>query len=319
MARKRSYMTSDDLIAAVKRNILSPTHQSTFTEDDILAFANEEMSMGLVPSIKELHEDYLMYTEKIPLEQNKTRYAIPYRSVGDSLREVAFSDSSGIIYPSTRIGVGDLSWYNNQTVQQNYAFYVENDEICLVPENFHPAADTYIVMTYYMRPNVLVKLDQVAVISSIDRNTGVIQVSNLPEDFVITETYDLIKVRSPNKNLNYDITALAINSTAKTITLNIDDIPDRLAVGDHIALSEECAIPQVPSDLHPVLAHRTSTRVLAALGDFEGLQNANVKLAEYQAKTEVLIDNRVEDAPKKVVNRNGTLRSGMYWKRWGRY
>lgn len=317
--KKKSYMDSDDLIAAVKRKIMAPINQATFTDDDILAFADEEMSLGLVPSILQLHEDYLMYTEKIPLEANVTKYDIPYRAIGNKLREVQFTDSSQTIYPSTRIGVGDLNYFNTQTVQQSYAFYVENNQICLVPLNFSPAADTYIILTYYMRPNVLVPVANVATVNSIDRVTGIVQLSNMPTLFASGQLYDLIKVQSPNKTLDYDILPISVNTTSQTMTFNLADIPDALAPGDNIALAEECAIPQVPSDLHIVLAHRTSARLLEAMGDTEGLQNSNAKLAEYEAKTMTLIDNRVEDAPKKAVQRNGTLRSGMGWNRRGRF
>lgn len=312
MSRKKSYMTSNDIIASVKRRIMVPLNQATFEESDLLAFADEEMSLGLVPSILVVHEDYLMFTETVPMVDSVTRYQIPYRSVGNKLREISFQDQSGNVYEMTRIGVADVPFYNVTSAgARAYAFYVENNEIVLTPQNAGPFVNSNLLMTYYMRPSTLVLLDEVAVISSIDRDTGIIQLSNLPEDFVITEVFDLIKVQSPNKILNFDVSAVSINSTSKTITLDPDDIPASLAAGDHIALSEESAIPQVPSDLHVVLAHRVATRVLEAIGDTEGLQNANQKLGEMEKKTQALIDNRVEDAPMKINNRNSILRSGL--------
>lgn len=310
--RKKSYMTSDDIIASVKRRIMFPMNQATFTDDDLLAFADEETDMGLVPTILRAHEDYLMYTISVPLETNVVRYTMPARASGDRLRNISFKDSAGNLYEMTRITIDQIPYYNLPAVSNRaYAFYVENNEIVLVPQNAGPFQNAFLNMTYYMRPNRLVLLDNVAIINSIDRNTGIITLNNLPEDFVIDDTYDIIKVQSPNKNLKIDVVPLAINSTSKTITLNVNDIPDSLAAGDHIALSEECAIPQVPSDLHVVLAHRVATRILEAIGDTEGLQNANAKLSEMEKKTESIIDNRVEDSPMKIVNRNSIMRSGL--------
>lgn len=312
MAKKRSYMNSADIIVSVKRRCLVPLNQSTFTEEDLLAFADEEMSIGLVPSVISAHEDYLMYTEVVPMNVDQTRYPIPYRSIGNRLREISFEDQSGNVFEMTRIGVGEIPFYNLSSAgSRAYAFYVENNEIVLTPQNAGPFTDAKLRMTYYMRPSTLVMPEEVATISSIDRNTGIIQLNNLPTDFVVTELLDLIKVQSPNKILNFDVTPLAINSTSKTITLNVDDIPDSLAAGDQIALAEESCIPQVPSDLHVVLAHRVAARVLEALGDTEGLQNANVKLAEMEKKTQSIIDNRVEDAPLKCSNRHSIIRSGL--------
>lgn len=315
----KSYMTSNTLIESVKRRAMVPENQNTFSDQAFLAFADEEMALGLVPSILVMHEDYLMYTERVTLEANQTRYPVPYRAIGNKLRDVAYEDNNGNVYPMTRISVGDLSYYNQTTNNNAYAFYMENNEIVLVPQNLNPSSQTYLRLTYYMRPNQMVMLDEVAVISSIDRNTGVIQVSNLPEDFNVNELLDIIKVQSPNKTLKYDIQPVSINTTSKTITFLTSDIPATLTAGDHIALAEECAIPQVPSDLHVVLAHRVATRCLEALGDTEGLQNANQKLAEMEAKTTMLIDNRVEDSPKKIVNRSGFLRNGFFNRgRFGR-
>lgn len=314
----RSYMTSDDLINSVKRRILVPRSQATFEDEDFLAFADEEMDIGLVPSVISAQEDYLMYTQPILIEANQFKFPIPYRAVGNKLREVSFMDQSGNFYQMTRIGVGDLPFYNQTTNNRAYAFYIENNEVVLVPSSISTGTDTYIMMTYYIRPSSLVLLNQVAVVSAIDRDTGIIQLSNIPDTFVTTELFDFIKVKSPNKILTFDNVVTAINATSKTMTFDPDLIPEGLAAGDHIALAEECAIPQVPSDLHVVLAHRTAARVLEALGDAEGLAAANQKLGEMEAKTQTLIDNRVEDAPRKVVNRNGVLRSGRYGWAWGR-
>ena len=313
--RKQSYMTSDALIASVKRRALVPASQSTFEDADFLAFADEEMSLGLVPSVIQMQEDYLMYSEAIPLVSGTSRYAIPYRAIGNKLREVSYQDQSGNVFSMTRIGVGDLPHYNSGNSNRAHTFYVENNEIVLVPENITVSANTNLMMTYYMRPNTLVMLDAVAVVTEVNRTTGVVQLANFPENFVSTELFDIIKVKSPNKTLDYDIAPLAVNSAASTITFNLTDIPDNLEPGDHIALAEECAIPQVPSDLHVVLAHRVAARILEALGDVEGLATANQKLGEMEAKTQTIIDNRVSDAPRKVIARHGTLRSGIRGRR----
>lgn len=315
------YYTSDDLIESVKRRALVPSGQSTFTNDDFLAFANEEMNLGMVPTVVTMHEDYFLFTEEITLEAGKTNYPIPYRAIGNKLREVSFLDSNGNIFEMTRIGIGDLPFYNGPyTYNRVYAFYLQNNDIMLVPQSINITNGTKLRVTYYIRPNSLVLLENVAPILSINDGstpgTKDIMVSNLPENYTTSQMFDLVKVKSPHKCVKIELTALAVNTTTKIITFNETDIPSELSVGDHICLATESAIPQIPSDLHVVLAHRVATRVLEALGDTEGLQNANLKLAELEKKTESLIDNRVEDAPKKVVNRHATLRRGLFQRRF---
>lgn len=311
------YYTADELIKSVKMRASVPTSQNRFKDEDFLRFANEEMSLGLVPSILRNHEDYFLISEDVLLESNKTKYAIPYRAIGNKLREVSFIDSNGQAYEMTRVGIGDVPFYSTQSGGPNvYAYYVSNNEICLVPEQASIPSGVFLRMSYYIRPNSLVLLKNVAVISGIDRITGVIALSQLPEDFSVSMLLDLIQIKSPHRCLKLEVQPVSINSTSKTITLNIADIPDSLAVGDHIAKATESAIPQVPSDMHMILAHRVATRLMEAMGDTEGLQNANQKLAELEQQTTTLIDNRVEDAPQKVVNRHSLLRTGLFRRRF---
>jgi hypothetical protein len=311
-----SYYTSDELIKSVKRRAMIPANQSTFQDEDFLAFANEEMSIGLVPTILQLHEDYLMFEERIPMAQGTVRYQIPYRAIGNKLRDVAYRDRNGNVYEMTRITKDDLPYYNGPvSTSRVYAFYIENNEICLVPENI-TIAGGFLQVTYYMRPNSLVLLSNVGVITNINRTTGEVSLDKIPSNFSTTKLFDMVQINSPHKTLDYDLTATAINPVTKSITFTTTDIPTNLQVGDHICLATESAVPQVPSDLHVVLAHRVAARCLESMGDLENLQAANQKLAEMEAKTPNLIDNRVESAPLKVVNRHSLLRNGLYARRY---
>ncbi len=89
------------------------------------------------------------------------------------------------------------------------------------------------------------------------------------------------------------------------------DIPSFLAVGDHVALAEQCSIPQIPSDLHVFLAQKTAERILESQGDAQGLALAQQKSKEMEFRAGTIIDNRVDESPPKLVNRHGVLRSGL--------
>lgn len=312
------YYTSKELLASVKRRIIMPTSQSTLTDQDLLDFATEEINMAMVPMMQNQQEDYFLITEDITLVQGKTTYEIPYRATGNKIREVSFlRPGSNDIYELTRIGVGDLPFYNrSQASGPIGAFYMSNNEICLVasPDSMSGS----LRVSYYIRPNVMVPLEEVAVISNIDRNTGIITVTSIPEKWLAPngtllpdQLFDFITIKSPHKTLKYDVEMLSVDSGSITVTFSTSNIPESLTKGDHIALATETAIPQIPSDLHVMLAHRVATRCLEAMGDTEGLQNANTKLAEMQQAAKDLTENRVEDAPKKIVPRHGVLRNGL--------
>ncbi|NBX74721.1 MAG: hypothetical protein EBQ89_10570 [Alphaproteobacteria bacterium] len=83
-----------------------------------------------------------------------------------------------------------------------------------------------------------------------------------------------------------------------------------LKVGDYICLANESIIPQIPPDLHTVLAERTAARILAAIGDQAGLAVANQKIAEMELRQGNVLDQRVEGAPEKITARHSLLRYG---------
>jgi hypothetical protein len=314
----KQFFTTNTLIESVKRRALIPKNQKTFTDDDFIAFANEELSMGLLPSVLRLHEDFFLFSEDVALVSNKTRYRIPKRALGNKLRDIAFKDNNGNIFEMTRISIEDESDFQGAyTISTAYAFYVEGNDIVLTP-SLGNSATGFLRFSYYLRPNELVAESRIGVITAINATTGDVTLSSVPSVFSTSESMDFIKASSPHNTVGIDITPTAINTTTKILTFNVADLPDDLEIGDNIALSCETKIPQIPSDLHVVLAHRVALRCLEALGDSQGLQNANAKLAEFEDRIGNVIDDRVEGSPRKVLNRNGLLRSSLLSRRYGR-
>ena len=115
--------------------------------------------------------------------------------------------------------------------------------------------------------------------------------------------YDFVNGESPNNIISVDIPIIGLNQLTKTITIDVDKIPASLRVGDYMPISGESCIPNVPSEMHPVLAQRVAMRVLEALGDSQGLTNAQNKLNEMESKTGQLLDQRVEGSAHKIKNK----------------
>jgi hypothetical protein len=426
------YYNSETLIDSVKRRINIPTNQNTFTDSDILAFADEELALGLVPMIMSLHEDHLLYEDVVPLQPNTREYLIPYRAIGNKLYDLMFKDMNGNFLPMSQTTWSDEPNYNGAyTTNLIYAYYVRNNRVGLLP-TFNGISNGSLRFMYYIRPSGLVPSAQVAVISNIDLNTGTLTFSNLPSTFSTSTLVDFYQFKSPHTILNIDVTPLSVSQATKTmvfsngstvITLspglqsdafdggyillsdtndvtnyflwfdktgstpqpnNYDtigrtpiyvnlvglvtafqvataiqaaiptpqfsatlngtsvivttgpgggasvgsvpwgndtynlmytttpsDIPSFLAVGDHVALAEQCCIPQVPSDLHVYLAQKTAERILESQGDAQGLALAQQKSREMEFRGGTIIDNRVDESPPKLVNRHGVLRSGL--------
>jgi hypothetical protein len=128
---------------------------------------------------------------------------------------------------------------------------------------------------------------------------------NLPDEITAGVDVDLIQTDGGHQCRALSIPVLSINNDQLTVTNSL--VPDTLIVGDYVCLENQCIIPQIPSDLHIDLVERACSRILAAIGDVQGMQVTMAKVQENQAKQGILIDNRVDGSPQKVVNRNGLL------------
>ena len=535
------YLTSDDLIASVQRKIAVPLSQVTFTSDDILAFANEEMMISQVPSVLIYHEEYFVHQVTIPLVTGVSRYQIPDRAIGMRLRDVKWMDNAGNMFDMTRVAPEDKAFFqlNIGANQAIHKFYVEGNDLVLVPAVVSFPTGNLIV-TFFLRPNQLVLnaksativgfnqtvtvtsslinpgdtfqvydqvyqdiavipmpppqppgLDIFTAVSSLGGaitnilyySTGQAQITSPNHNLSINQTvtitsstsvpsvdgvYKVIGVldennflvfatvnptapitaptanfTSPNQflvgitdnltalNIAASVNALvamggsinllgasvatntnivtllytdiyaclsttnipafviptatigvqfdAINSTYTDPDTNVtvplfvngteidflqtnpghqtyiydvqipfngisgnsiffpvnslmvpsgqilniggapwtDEGPGSISyvfaemiVGDYICLANECIIPQIPPDLHSGLAERTCARILASLGDTQGLQNTQGKITEIDQRQGSLLDNRIEGTPQKITARHSLLRYG---------
>lgn len=303
-------LNTEALINSVRRRAMIPDDSSTFTDADIIEILNEEIDVGLLSTLLSLNEEHLVTYEDIATDADTSRYKIPYRSIGNKLRDVAYVDSSSAIYELSRISLEELSDYNYyRTTYNSDVFYIESNDVVLVDANLRNY--TSIRMYYYLRPNVLVKSSRIGAITGINTTTGVVTLSSFPSNFAGLPLMDFIGSKTPNKIFSFDKQPTAVNQNTKTITFAVDDLPSELSVGDYLCQAEETPVPNFPTEMHPLLAQRAAVYLLESLGDTEGLANANKKLNQMQTSLMSLIDDRVEGAPQKIRPRHSTLKSAV--------
>jgi hypothetical protein len=312
-----NHFTTSTLIADIKRRGSFPDAGVTFDTTDYLALINEELKIGLVPVILSMHEEYFVAVQDVPLISNTSRYDIPYRAIGMKLRDLFYKDVNGNLREMTRINQDDLAYFQKTGNTSDFrTYYVENNTIVLCPDV--PASPTGSLMfRYYLAPNEIVEETRVGKITSISldalTNTTTYTLDMVPSGMTISSLIDIIQAKPGFKTHVFDIYPTSVDSAAKTITFSNSSLPSSgIAVGDHINFAGETIIPQVPSELHSILSQRVTARCLEALGDQAGLQSANIKLAEMEQKSSVLIDNRVEAAPLKITTFHSLLRSSKF-------
>tara|TARA_R100001086_G_scaffold10197_1_gene5479 strand:- start:402 stop:1334 length:933 start_codon:yes stop_codon:yes gene_type:complete len=295
------------LVKSVRKRAMIPNDTDTYTDDDILEIANEEMDVSILPVLLSLHEEHLVTHIDIEVDSETTRYKIPYRSIANKLREVSLVDSAGGVYELSRISLEELADYRSgyTSYNRNNIFYVEGDEIVLLRSNLQ--SYDFLRMYFYARPNVIVPEDGCAVIDVIDYDTGTIVVKNFPSSFSSTPEMDFVGNKTPNKLIGYDIQPTSVDVNANTIMFDPDDLPENIEAGDYLCLKETTPVPQIPTEMHPVLAQVSAIFILEAMGDTEGLANAEKKLRKMTEGTMSIIDDRVEGAPQKINQRHSTL------------
>lgn len=315
-------LTSNDLIDSLKRRSMSPSSNSTFGVQDYLDILNEEMDMYVIPYLLQVHEDYLLTYEDQSFSIATSRFKIPYRSIGNRLKTLLYFDGSistqnPIPYEFTRISADAQAEFQGYFSGKNYVFYVEGDEVVLTSKPLLNTTQGYLRMFFYLRPNKLVENSRAGIISSIDRVTGVVGITSWISDFTASPEIDFIAARSPNKVIDYDITPASVDANLRTLTFALTDIPSTLAVGDYINVAGETIVPQLPTELHALLAQKACLTCLEALGDTEMVDRTKEKLTAMEQKLFSIIDNRVESSCIKAVNRYSPLREvvGRYNKR----
>ncbi len=390
-----SILDSNKLIASIKRRAFIPRSQETFSNDDFLEMATEEISLSLMEQIMEARGDYLVYSKDVPLVEGTLAYGIPNRASGNKLRDAVIIDDNGdIIYELTQISLEEVIDFQRGTSSGNYRniFYVQNDNVILHAD---AVKDTYSIrMSFYMRPNKLVlnaragiisqtststevdtisplsgtitnisvaastvvtstahgltsgkviitgsdstpSIDGTHTVNVIDANSFsvpvvvtvagtsgswakaldvvVVTIPTVPTHFTTAIKYDICGAESPNKIIYYNIYANTINLLQKTISFSASDAPS-INDGDFLTKAEETIVPNIPTELHPIVAQRVAVACLEAMGDEQNKQSAERKLVQMEKSALKLISNRVEGAPKKIKNRFGTLNSSK--RRW---
>lgn len=417
------------MIATIKLNSAFPLSQVTYSDEDLLKFANHELFLQQVPSVLQYHEDYFSFRENVPLKPNKVRYDIPYRAIGNKIYDVYYTEPvQKILRKLNRIDAADKAslQYNNINSNVNNIptqYYIESNQVVLASE-IGSATRGALVFVYYLRPNNLVLDERAATcvgfakeitisasISDGDRLTittpapfedsfgdfntshtlnsvtyvagegyedgeigfvigvydgegsftldplvaaqnlniaintqgdiastisaGVltlrytdietkftpsgpdgilpdsmqgIEFDNVPDNITNNSLVDFLKKKGGHRTYTFDIKLGKTAISGNVIKFRPNDIPTEFSIEDYVCSQFECIIPQIPSDLHSLLAERTVARILEAQGDLQGLQAAQAKISMLEAGQATMSQNRVDGSPRKVSNRNSFLR-----------
>jgi hypothetical protein len=310
--------SNDILIAQVKRKAMMPANQNTFTPEEILNIATDEILNEILPAITSAREEYFTQIHDEVLDGSNTidtPFPIPSRAVGMALREVSLLQGD-TEYNMVRKDLEDKQWLNGNS--NTHSFRIQNNNVHL----FGPQTGT-LLMYYYLRPSQLVTLSSVATLTEIAPTgsaANTIAVSTLKNNWVAGEKLDII-----NHKNGFEVKAISmvIQSVAtldpslnpvKWITFT-EALPDDVVVGNWVANEDESPVPNIPQEWFQYLAQATVVHILEALGDFEAMKLAASKLAMMKINAMKLITPRVDGQSKKFVpRRNRGAHFNSQWR-----
>jgi hypothetical protein len=219
-----SILKNDALIKTIRRRAFIPESQDTFSEDDFLEIATEEVNIGLIPLVMKMHEEHIIYFEDVELQLDVLKYPIPSRAHGNKLRDVFLIDNNGNLFDMARYSLGEIADFKNTTSYvSNRGFYLENNNVCLV--NFEVGQNHKLRMYFYMRPNKLVGVARGATASTLT--------TQFEQDYI-----------SPKAG-----SASAISADTKAV---ISSAAHGLTSGDHVTITGSDSTPSI-NGLHEIV------------------------------------------------------------------
>lgn len=292
--------TTTDLIASIKRRASIPTSQNLFQNADFLALANDAMSVVLIPLILSVREEYFVASLDHTITQDKFSYAIPTRAIGGKLRDVQLVSSSGDVQSLPRLWEEDRQ--STLSTDSKFGFYLVGNTVEITKGT--AVVGSTLRLVHYRRPSTLVPVSECAEVVSVDYALNQVTVSSLPSNFGTGIATDFGKGTSGYEPLAIDQTIVSVSG----LTITYSSLPTGLAAGDWVSLAGKACVPQIPQELHTVLAQDVAVKCLESMGDPK-LGSAQQNLQMMQAAALQTISPRVDGENKKIINRSGLLGS----------
>lgn len=306
MANQLNY---DDLVTSIKRSISVPDNQARYTDADLIAFANEEIQMTILPEIMRLREDYLVYREDITIVANQAEYQIPRRAVGRGLRDLQiFDDTSGTEKRNLPlISLQDSHLYTQAGDPIGYR--LENDKIVLMPAP--SAAGGKLEVAFLLSPSKVTPITQSYKITNINTVSGVVTVaSTIDATLPSTQIFDFVSSREASVPIKLSVDPSSFGGT--TFTFAAADLPSDLAVNDYVTIEGESPFVSLPQEVHQVVSAAVTCRILEGLGDYEALRYADDRRNRAMRAMKESLAPRNLGEQRKIIDRNGLMRGRKY-------
>lgn len=296
---------SDEFLLSVKRRGNISTSTDGWSDTDLLAIATDELRDSIVPMLRRLSEEFLVADYDQDVASGTSAYGLPSWATGEALRDVQLADGSGGFYSLTRKEPSDVS--SVPAASRPDCYFLRDNKVVLVPTP-STSATNGLRLRCVQRPGKLVPVSEAYTLSHISdsaANANAITGSATAASVLGSSiTVDIIQAGPGFRTLGRGINA-AISSNAITWSSGgFTTAAPGVAAGDYVVLPDRSPAPQIPNELHALLAQATVCSFLRASGQ-PGLEAAEMKRQAMQAEAEKLFSPRTENQPRFIKNKYG--------------
>ena len=293
--------TTAELLKRVKAATLLPTHQTTYTDTDILDIASEEMGSLIVPEIMSLREEFFMQKTVIPCAVGVSEIPIPERAVGRTIRALYFLPTNAtepVSMPLLPLS-DNLGLSLKPGVPKFHTFVGDKIVVNPVPDQIYGSYILY----WEARPSKLVLSNAVGVVSYVTADTLTVQ-QNLTS-IVTGSTVDVIQQKAGYSPIYMDI-AVGSASTGygpKILTLTGFSLANPITgvvVGDHVSLAWTTDIVCLPDEAVTALVQAIAVHILQGMDLPQQLAISEKRLAVCMDSMKKALSPRNEASSYKI-------------------
>lgn len=297
----------DSLVSDINLECLNPTSQNTYQPADIARLMDCEMSLGIVPLLKAVRQEYFVYNVDVDIVAGKTAYTFPPRAIGNAMRDIVLLDASGnevALNQLMREYIKVQFPFNFVPSIWSFGQYMSGNEVNLYNTLIQSYTAYKLRFITERRPNSLVLSANCGKISAITGN--ILTLSYVDPTWTTSDVFDVINPLPPFQSIVDDLTISLINGFQVTVSSVAG-----LAKGQWFCPAGLACIPQIPYELFPLLKSMTVQTIAEALDMSQLASSTAKKVEEYKSNALTLARPRVAGSPKVIINRDNFGASGM--------
>ena len=274
-----------DFLADVKGKLFLPIQQVTFTDQQILDIAYEEMMSSVYPKIMGCREGYFSAFVDVAISSTR-RYRIPKRAIGGKIYDIQITDGGAVF---------SLNQVHRFDIQRREGFYLDNSDIVLTSQTRQQGT---MRIVYPVRPYPFTASPATTTVASV--GSGTCTASIAPG----VSTAD---IQQPNSPFSIIAPDCAVSGTSLTFNSDLN-----VAAGDLISKDGTTPMVPLPIEAQDLLALRTAHRILGYLGQAARQGALAEKIKDSEAYVLNLMSPRV-DGEEKVINEKELLGIQRNW------